>query len=333
MLAHRVLIAVRGGTAPTPDPEPEPVVFDDVTLQAGDWSIAIIPDPQRYAANPAYYATYYAQTQWVADNAEALNIQLVLNVGDVVDEGGVKPGQFVIADTAWDTIDATGIPYLIAVGNHDYDDDCKTLPKSTRATDIFNSYFGPARFTSAGWWDGGFYAGGKAENSYLLVTIGAVDYIILNLEFAPRQAIVDWAGGLLDTYSERAAIILTHGYLSDTGAYWNNAEGYNLPSGDFHEGQALWNELVKLYANVFLIICGHVTGDGNDWRVDDGDEGNTVNQVVTNYQSPIEPNGGNGYLRVAIFRPSENAIYMRTYSPTLEVYKSGSDHKFELSYD
>lgn len=330
MLGQRVLMAVRGGTAPEPEPEPEPVVFDDVTLQEGDWTLVIVPDPQRYAANPAYYATYYAQTQWIADNAEALNIQLVLALGDMVDEGGVKPEQFLIADAAWDTIDATGIPYLIAVGNHDYDDDCKGNP-STRGLTYFNSYFGPDRFTGADWWDGGFYEEGKAENSYLLVTIAGTDYIVLNLEFVPRQSMIDWAGELLETYSDRAAIILTHTYLNSNATYTSGqASAYKLTG---KEAQAMWDELVKLYPNVFLVVSGHVTGDGNDWRVRTGSNGNTVNEVVTNYQSPVEPNGGNGYLRVAIFRPSESAIYMRTYSPTLQVYKTGGDHKFDLSYD
>jgi hypothetical protein len=55
-----------------------------------------------------------------------------------------------------------------------------------------------------------------------------------------------------------------------------------------------------------------------------------VYQLLSDYQD--WPSGGNGYLRIMEFVPSENKIYVKTYSPYLDQYDNDSANQFELYY-
>jgi predicted esterase len=59
--------------------------------------------------------------------------------------------------------------------------------------------------------------------------------------------------------------------------------------------------------------------------------GHTVYQLLADYQS--RTNGGNGLLRILEFRPAEDKIYVKTFSPYLNSYESDSDSEVTLDYD
>ncbi len=44
-------------------------------------------------------------------------------------------------------------------------------------------------------------------------------------------------------------------------------------------------------------------------------------------------NGGNGYLRILDFRPVEDKIYVKTFSPYLNQYQTDAASQFTLDYD
>src|SRR5258708_29523351 len=101
-----LLPAVMRAQAPTPSPTP-----------ADEFTIVALPDTQFYSSlNPQIFA---AQTQWIADHVQDHNIQLVVGLGDIVDAGGDL--------TQWQNADAAvrllsgKVPYMMAIGNHDYD--------------------------------------------------------------------------------------------------------------------------------------------------------------------------------------------------------------------
>jgi hypothetical protein len=52
-----------------------------------------------------------------------------------------------------------------------------------------------------------------------------------------------------------------------------------------------------------------------------------IYQVLQNYQD--DPNGGNGWLRLYTFKPAENSIHVRTYSPYLDAF--GSEFSLPMS--
>src|SRR4051812_34358459 len=83
---------------------------------ATDFSVVVIPDPQNYSEkNPA---AFNSQTQWIVNNAAALNIRMVIGEGDMVNHDA-SVTEWANADAAVKLLDGK-VPYGFAIGNHDY---------------------------------------------------------------------------------------------------------------------------------------------------------------------------------------------------------------------
>jgi hypothetical protein len=106
------------------------------TTTGQKFTVIMLPDTQFYTAEPqgtngGKNAMFKAQTKWIADNRQSLNIVYVGQLGDCTNNGDDPPGsdntiEWRRADTAIRTIEnpaltglAEGIPYGISVGNHD----------------------------------------------------------------------------------------------------------------------------------------------------------------------------------------------------------------------
>jgi hypothetical protein len=59
--------------------------------------------------------------------------------------------------------------------------------------------------------------------------------------------------------------------------------------------------------------------------------GHTVYQILSDYQS--RTNGGDGWLRILSFHPTEDKIYVNTYSPYLNSYENDLSSEFAIDYD
>ena len=143
-------------------------------------TIIVLPDTQYYSYG--YPEVYAQQTSWILDRMRALRIQAVLHVGDLVD-GFNDAQQWTHASTAMRVLDNL-VPYVIVPGNHDTD--------ANRQTPI-NTYFGPASMP----WIAKTRVAGQIENSYALLDIGAQQWLVLGLEFGPRDVVVAWADSVL----------------------------------------------------------------------------------------------------------------------------------------
>jgi hypothetical protein len=60
--------------------------------------------------------------------------------------------------------------------------------------------------------------------------------------------------------------------------------------------------------------------------------GHTVYQLLADYQDR-SPKGGNGWLRILEFHPSDDEVIVKTYSSYLGQYETDADSSFTLSYD
>src|SRR5690349_1355683 len=60
------------------NPNPAPAA---IPITPGSWTLAILPDTQHYAQS--YPQHFTAQTQFLVNNKESLNIQYVLHEGDI----------------------------------------------------------------------------------------------------------------------------------------------------------------------------------------------------------------------------------------------------------
>jgi hypothetical protein len=294
-----------------------------VPFVEGSWTLVLLPDTQHYAR--AYPKTFISQTQWIVDHAAERSIAFVMSEGDVTNDN--TPKQWANAKAAFSLLDGK-VPYALQLGNHDY----KPKSLSKRAT-LANKYFPPELVRKSPAY-GGVYEKGKLDNAYYLFSAGGRDWVALSLEFAPRDGAVEWANKVLDTYPDRSAIICTHAYLYSNGARFDYHKGSTTPKmvegvgKGLNDGEELWQKLVSKHANVLFVFCGHVSRGGVARLSSKGDAGNTVHQILSDYQRG--PNGGDGYLRLVEFLPDGKTVQIKTYSTTRDDYKADDANQFTL---
>ncbi len=283
------------------------------------FSIIVMPDTQNYAdvgrGIPGFSRHFYGQTVWIRDNAEALNVAMVAHVGDIVQTDA--PTEWEIADKAFKTIEGV-VPYILSQGNHDV----RVGKGKTRETRM-DGYFPPSRFEKRPWY-GGHYGKGNVS-SYALFEAGGMRFLIISLEFAPRDEVLAWANGVVAKHPGRRTIVVTHGYLDNGRRIARLAMGYQWKG---NSAEQLWQKFVSQHKNIFMVLSGHAV---NCRLPSTGKHANAVLQVQSNYQ--FLPEGGQGYLRVMKFVPSENRIDVTTYSPTLKRHATTPTDAFSLSYE
>jgi hypothetical protein len=295
----------------------------------------VLPDTQYYASSFPEILAY--QTRWIVDQREHRNIAVALHLGDIVDSAGDK-SQWQVADSSMRIMDGR-VPYVIVPGNHDTDDN---------RVGMIDDYFAPSTMP----WIAGTMAEGKIENNYTLVDIGARQWLILGLEFGPRDSVLTWADSILKTYPTLPAIIVTHAYLYEEGSRYGMAEpgladrqptgqrfapeafGYTRSEG-INDGEQIWRKLIVPNRNVRLVLCGHDNGVSrlSTFRPD----GSLVHQVLSDYQwlhqGTADYAGGSGYLRLMEFDYRKKEIRVQTYSPYLNRYMTDDANQFTLSLD
>jgi hypothetical protein len=241
------------------------------------------------------------------------NIVFVGHLGDSVDDWNVDT-QWAVPDAAMRTLESAGIPYAIAPGNCDLD----SYGSSVKAT-FFNKWFPVSRFAGRSYYGGAY--NNDNSNSYQLISASGLNFIIIEIKYnflynaSQGQAILAWANNLLQLYSDRRAIVITHNLLDTSNAFSS-------------DGLAVYNAL-KGNPNLFLMMGGHLDTEG--MRTDPGTDGHTIYSLRSDYQT--RPNGGNGWLRIMRFSPDNNKIYITTYSPYLDQFETDANSQFSLDYD
>lgn len=288
---------------------------------SGDFTIVALPDTQNYSQT--YPQIFDSQTQWVANNAAAQNIKLVIGEGDIVNVS-TQPTQWTNATHSIGILDQANIPYALAIGNHDYN----TLPPTNRAATIFNQYFGPSRYAGKPYYGASNYPSGSNENFYETFTWGNKTYLILVLEFVPRAGAVAWAKSVLSSNTDKEVIVVTHSYLYSDGTTVDQCDTSDMV-GD-NDGVMLWSNLISQYPNISVVLNGHITNKFSARRSDVGVNGNFVHQIFANWQDWT--NGGNGYLRIMKFSPSNNTIQVQSYSPYTGLFLTDAANQFTLKW-
>lgn len=307
-------------------PKPTPLAF-----VPGSWTLAVLPDTQYYARS--YPEVFEAQTKWIAENAHDLNIKYVLHLGDITADN-LEP-QWQVAKRAMSRLDGV-VPYALVGGNHDYG----PRGNSANRESFINDYFPVAAYEK---WPtfGGAMEPGKIDNTYHLFEAGGRKWIVLALEWAPRDEVVAWADDVLSAHPERFGILITHAYLSSDNTRYDWAKygrkqsatphNYKLthPPSTGNDGEELWQKLVCKHPRMVMTINGHVLQDGVGRLTSEGMHGNLVHQMLVNYQR-MRPQQGNGFLRLYEFLPDGETIQVRSYSPVWDVFKTDTQNQFLL---
>jgi hypothetical protein len=95
-----------------------------------------------------------------------------------------------------------------------------------------------------------------------------------------------------------------------------------------NDGEELWQKLVSPHKGFVLTLNGHVLEDGAGRMTSKGAHGQTVHQLLANYQNRAE--GGAGYMRLIEFLP-DGSLMVRSFSPSLSRIKTADDQQFALT--
>ncbi|MFC0682448.1 metallophosphoesterase [Lysobacter korlensis] len=301
-----------------------------------DFTFVVVPDTQAYSVSDALAATFTAQTRWIVDNRDDLNVSFVSHVGDLV-ESWPNTAQWQRASDSMAVLDAAGVPNAVLPGNHD-------MNVATGETPTFDQYFPPSRYATASWNSDSVRYGGYLgqdlfgqdpvdrgnKDSFSLLDVSGLKLLILSLEYESPQYALDWAQKVIDAHPDRRVILSTHGFLHTGGARSNTI---TRTDGQGLTAQQVWTRFVSANCSIFLVVNGHWhDGDeGEAHRTDPNSCGRPVHQVLSNYQARV--NGGDGWLRYYTFRPDEDRIDASTYSPTLGRFETDADSSFSLDYD
>lgn len=305
--------------------------FDPHSAQEKPLRLVVLPDTQHYVRdNPGIFQS---QTAWITNNADS--ISFVMHVGDITNANNTT--QWPLAVNAMSLMDGN-VPYTFTLGNHDMGGN----NAQTRNTTLFNQYFPYSKYSLTPNF-GGAYETGKMDNSWhQFSTPDGYHFIIISLEFAPRNAVLAWAGEVVKAHPSHNIIINTHAYMysdekrhSDLYSHKWTPSTYGLyaeSDGDANDGEQMWDKLVKLYPNIFMVVSGHVLNDGTGTLVSEGDHGNKVYQMLANYQDGVigSVNGGDGFLRIIDIDADRTMMFIRTYSPYINEFKTEFDQEFSF---
>lgn len=297
------------------------------------FQIAIIPDTQYYTSlkHGGTMEMFGQQIRWIRDNRTSSKIAYVVHLGDVVDHGSDNNDvEWQRAKTELYKLEDDLIPYGVAVGNHDQSP--YGNPSSPGTANGYGLYFGRNRMQQFPWYGGAQGSSNNNDNHYDVFTVGGQPFLVIYIEFnSPGHAlysvsreniVMDWADQVISDHQDHKVIVVSHSILNrPAGSNSDLIDGQgnnNVQSAYTNQGQVIY-ERMKHHTNVFLMLCGHISGEG--FRRDEYN-GHVIKSYLSDYQSrrnppytPGDRNGGNGLMRIMRIDMANETLGVRTFAP------------------
>lgn len=302
--------------------------------QQAPFTVVVLPDTQYYTQSDVNNDTYFkGQTNWIVANRQALNIQFMMHLGDIQNNGNPyyangqptpwlngDESQWIRADASLDILDAAGMPYSLVPGNHDYlRHDMKIEPG------YFLKWFGPTRFAGKPTYGGSSVTTPTSPagmNSWHHFTAGGYRFLNIALQYAPDTHDLAWAQDVINRNPGVPTIVTTHSMLK--------LGGYDSDSG---VRRNIFDNFAKNNPQVMLMMNGHRNGEYR--QIDTNVAGGPVHQLLVDFQNIAFPGyfQGGGYLRTMQFDTQANRINVKTYSPVIGNFQTDADSQFTLKVD
>ena len=282
------------------------------------FSIVLLPDIQNYTSS--YPEMIYNQMDWIVENKNPLNIQYVIQLGDLTNNN--REYAWEVASESFKILEKKGIPYSIVYGDNDMKNPGKNYYDGIRHTEYLHKYFPVSRFKKQdSLWRGGFYDPSVIDNYYCLLNYKDNKFLIMNLELAPRSSVLKWADTIIVQNKSRMVIVVTHDYLDRNGNHLNDLKSFGLNGRDKEDklkgnnAEAVFKKLVMKNSNVILVLCGHKEGEFQKEvkikKSEDSEKSRKVFEILSDFQ---DEKSGKGMLRVLKFYPEKNEIVISTVS-------------------
>ena len=253
---------------------------------------------------------YMAQIyDWIVANKDEKKIAHVFGLGDITQNRNTPEGlrEWEVAKEAWSRMDGK-VSYSMVRGNHD---------NSSFYTQYLNYDAYVNQFD-------GVYTSGKntARSTYKLLDVGVDKYLLISLDFGPDTRVMNWAEELVKAHPDRRVIITTHGYLLDQTRRTSKEKGDWVSTTDngYSWGEDLWNQIVRKYENVFMVVCGHCTANPVAFRTVKGDAGNSVFEVMFNPQGYDMYTRPAGMVGIMYFAEDGASMTVEYYSTIQDEY-------------
>jgi len=300
-----------------------------LSAQEKAFEIVVLPDTQTYVEE--YPDIYMNQMQWIADNKDRFSF--VAHVGDITQNNNDE--EWEIAKQGFKLLDGK-VPYAFALGNHDMGSEAGKFA-DIRNTSLANKYFSAAKIQNLV----ASFPGGTVDNLLNEFEAGGQKWMVLSLEFGPRNKTIAWANKMITKYPDHNFIVVTHAHMYEDNTHhegedWWLPENYGIGEDTGEEapnnGGQVWEKLLKKHDNISMVFSGHILKSGVGTLVSKGEKGNKVYQMLANYQKGVEgsENGGNGFLRIINVDPENQKIEVKTYSPILDKYKEEKEQQFSF---
>lgn len=298
------------------------------------YNLYIIPDTQYMAKE--HPDIFMNMTKTIVESQEDLPVDAVIQLGDIVDGGGLVREEFDIAKSCFDKLDEAGIPLILAAGNHDYDFPIGVglihpNPETEgRDLTVYNEYFGIDRLRDKQWYVQS-YQQDKVENS--CYRIG--DLMVLVLEYGPRSEVLEWAQQLVRQNEENKFIIITHSYMYHDGGRTSSHSEHNPihspETADGNDGEMIWQKFIRHQSNIIAVFSGHHVPKNVSYRVDPSIDGHKIVQSFQNWQE--EAYGGAGRMRFVQYDENENIIMSKVFNPLTKEFENETGYNFSVQLD
>ncbi|MBP3370691.1 MAG: metallophosphoesterase [Clostridia bacterium] len=268
------------------------------------YSFAVIGDTQVVAnKHPEEFHKIY---DYILDNIESKNIKFVFGLGDITETFGVNDQSASEWELAVENIFRLDgkVPYSVVRGNHDDTAEyIQYLPYSHYESVIAGSY------------------DKTMLNTYQLLTVGDIKYLMLTLDYGASSPVLSWAEKIIEEHPDHNVIITTHAYLYRDGTTLD--QGDVCPpatSGGYNNGDHMWEILMKRHENIVLVMSGHDPCDRVVMAQDKGKHGNTVTQLLIDPQGVDAAQGATGLVAMLYFSEDGKNVTLEYYSTVKEEY-------------
>lgn len=295
-----------------------------------NFSIVLVPDTQNYWPSTGKPEMVYNQSKWIVSQKYAQNIKLAIHLGDIVNSHE-NVNEWKHSSEAMKILDGK-VPYLILPGNHDvYDKNGNpimiggVLTNEVKDYDLFKKYFPISRFATVN--SGAITPEGA--NTWRNIDVGSNKFMVVAMEYCPTWTNLKKVSEFVKAHSDKRVILATHAYLRGSGSLTSVTGGGVCGILAPFSTEKIWTNLVYPNPNIFLVVSGHSPEENHAIRKNIA--GKNVMQMVIDYQNL--PSGGNGYLKIITFDPTNDEIKFVTYSPWFKKIHPNTSRAYTFGYD